>query len=291
MITTGEPPREARRTALRHLRRTVRDVVVAAVIFVLWQLSAGLFLLMPPRLAVFWLIAVAALFLWCHALAEGWSTARGRATERIRAIPRAAWRWIAVLAPVMSAGALAMWMVITSLHLARDRPLPRQLVEYGERPGGTLVLVMVIAGLAPLLEEFAFRGWMQRPMERRFGAPAAIGVTSVLFALAHLEPGGIAIRVAGGIALGYAVWATRSIWTGVALHMAWNLGVLAWGGIFPRFDPATRGPLLALPAALAFAACIALFAWTAPRLRAASRPKSGPLHPLPRELPESKAGW
>ncbi|HEX8243686.1 MAG TPA: CPBP family intramembrane glutamic endopeptidase, partial [Longimicrobium sp.] len=198
-----------------------------------------------------------------------WGTARGRATARVRAVPPAARPWLAMLAPVMSASALALWMALTSLRLAHDRPLPREIVEYGERPGGAVVLVVLIAGVAPLVEEFVFRGWIQRPLERRTGPGWAIGVTAVLFALAHFEPGGIAIRVAGGIALGYAVWATRSIWAGVALHVGWNAGVLLFGGTFPKFDPAARGPWLAAPAAAAFLACAAVFTWIAPRLRAA----------------------
>ena len=171
----------------------------------------------------------------------------------------------------MAAGALAMWMLLTSLHLAQDRPLPRQILEYGERPGGTLVLIVLIAGLAPLTEEFAFRGWIQRPLERRFGPAWAIGITAVLFALAHFDPGGVPIRVVGGIALGYTAWVTRSIWAGMLLHVAWNVGVLLFGGTFPDFDPAARGPRLALPAAFVLAVSVAVFAWAAARLRTASR--------------------
>jgi membrane protease YdiL (CAAX protease family) len=255
----------------RHVAGVLRDVGIAAVLFFLWEVAATAFLAMPPRLAMLWLTAVAVMFLWCYAAPQGWSTPRGRATSRVRGIPPGARGWLVLLAPAVAAGALALWMVLTSLHLARDQQLPPQILEYGDRPGGAFVLLVLIAGLAPLLEEFAFRGWIQRPLERRFGAAWAIGVTAVLFALAHFEPGGIPIRVAGGVALGYAVWATGSIWAGVVLHMAWNLGVLLFGGAFPGFDPATGGTRIALPAGLVFLASAAVFAWAAPRLRAASR--------------------
>ncbi|HSU16811.1 type II CAAX endopeptidase family protein [Longimicrobium sp.] len=256
---------------------------MAALLFFLWQVGATAFLVIPPRLAMFWLTAVAVMFLWCHAAPQGWTTARARATARVRPVPRGAWPWLAVLAPVMSAGALAMWMLLTSLHLAHDRPLPRQILEYGDRPGGTLVLVMLIAGLAPLTEEFAFRGWIQRPLERRFGPAWAIGVTAVLFALAHFDPGGVPIRVIGGVALGYTAWVTRSIWAGMLLHFAWNVGVLAFGGTFPDFEPATH-PRVALPAALVLALSAAVFARAAARLRRASR-RVPDLHLLSPALP------
>jgi membrane protease YdiL (CAAX protease family) len=268
---TGSSKLRRFRLGLGPAAGTMWEVVVAALLWVMWQLPVYAFLEMPPRLAMFWLVSVGVLFLWCHAAAGGWSTPAGRATARVRALPPAAVPWLALLAPVMCTGALSLWMVLTSLNLARDTPLPRQIVEYGDRPGGMLVLAVLIAGLAPLMEEFVFRGWIQRPLERRVGPAWAIAMTAVLFALAHFEPGGIPIRVAGGAALGYAVWATRSIWTGVALHVAWNAGVLAFGGLFPRFDPAHRGLRVAVPAALAFVACAAVFAWAAPRLRAAAR--------------------
>lgn len=280
LLSDSERPRATPRIFLLSLR----DVAVAAALFFLWQVGATAFLVMPPRLAMFWLTAVAAMFLWCHAAPHGWSTPRARATARVRPVPRGAWPWLALLAPAMAAGALAMWMLLTSLHLARDQPLPRQILEYGDRPGGMLVLAVLIAGVAPLTEEFAFRGWIQRPLERRLGPAWAIGITAVLFAAAHFDAGGAPIRVMGGVALGYAAWATRSIWPGIVLHMAWNVGVLAFGGAFPGFDPATRGVRVAVPAAVVLALSAAIFTWAAGRLRAASRRGVIDLHPpaLPR---------
>jgi len=251
----------------------VRDVLVALVLWVLWQVPVYAFLEMPPRLGLLWLVALAGFFLWCHAVPGGWGTARGRAAGRARPVPPRARAILALLAPAMSAGALSMWMLLGALGGETEGPLPRQIVEYGERPGGSLVLFVLIAAIAPLVEEFAFRGWMQRPLERRLGPAPAIALTALLFALAHLQPGGIPIRLVGGAALGYAVWATRSIWSGVALHVAWNVGVLLFGALFPRFDPATGGSTLACAAAAAFLASAAAFVVLGARLRAASAPR------------------
>lgn len=253
----------------------LREVGVAALLWLLWQLPIYAFLQMPPRLAVVWLWSVAGFFVWCYAAPYGWGTPRRRAVSRARPVPGAAWPWIALLAPVMAIAALSMWMVLSALGVAGERSLPPEIVAYGDRPGGVVVLVILLAGMAPLLEEFAFRGWIQRPLERRFGPARAIGVTAIVFAVAHLEPRGIPIYAAGGAALGYAVWATRSVWTGVALHVGWNAGVLLFGGIFTGFDPAAHGKRLAVPAGLAFAACVGVFVWVAPRLRAAGRPRHG----------------
>ncbi|HET7462083.1 MAG TPA: type II CAAX endopeptidase family protein [Longimicrobium sp.] len=265
------PTHPAPRTSLGEAVRALKIAARALLPWLLWQLPVYAFLDLPPRLAVVWLIGIAAFFLWCYAAPYGWGSARWRATSRARPVPGRAWPWLALLAPVMSTAALAMWMVLSALGIVGERSLPAPILEYGERPGGAVVLVLLIAGLVPMLEEFAFRGWLQRPLERRYGPGRAIACTALVFAVAHLEPRGIPIYAAGGLALGYAAWATGSIWSSVALHVAWNAGVLLFGGFFPGFDPAAHGRALALPAGVAFLACVGVFAWAAPRLRRAGR--------------------
>ncbi|HEU4557212.1 MAG TPA: type II CAAX endopeptidase family protein, partial [Longimicrobium sp.] len=205
------------RTPLRTAGGALKEVILALLLWFLWQLPVYLFVEMPPRLAVVWMVSVAAFFVWCYAAPRGWGSARRCAVSRVRPVPRPAWRWIAVLAPVMSIAALSMWVVLSALGIAGERTFPQQILDYAEQPGGAAVLVLLLAGMAPLLEEFAFRGWVQRPLERRYGPLRAIVVTSLLFAVVHMTPGGIPIYAAGGAALGSAVWATGSIWTGVAL--------------------------------------------------------------------------
>jgi membrane protease YdiL (CAAX protease family) len=263
---------------LRGTLGAVKDVVVAIVLWVLWQAPVFAFLEMPPRLGMLWLLAVAGFFAWCYTARSGWGSARGRAAGRVRPIPSGARPLLALLAPAMSVGALAMWLLLGALGVATEGPLPRQIEEYGELPGGALVLILLIVAVAPLIEEFAFRGWVQRPLERRFGPLPAIALTALLFALAHLQPAGIPIRLAGGAALGYVVWATRSIWSGVVLHVAWNAGVLLFGVVLSGIDPAKGGWPLAAAAAAALSASTAIFVVVGRRLRPASRLR--PLTPL-----------
>jgi len=261
----------APRTPLREAARALKIGAVALLPWLLWQLPVYAFLDMPPRLAVVWLVAIAAFFLWCYAAPYGWGSARWRATSRARPVPWRAWPWLALLAPVMSTAALSMWMVLSALGLIGERALPKPILDYGEQPGGNVVLVLLIAGLVPMLEEFAFRGWLQRPLERRYGPARAMVATALVFAVAHLEPRGIPIYATGGLALGYVAWATGSIWSSVALHVAWNAGVLLFGGFFPGFDPAAHGRALALPAGLAFLACVGVFERVSRPLRRAGR--------------------
>lgn len=50
-----------------------------------------------------------------------------------------------------------------------------------------LLLLLAAAPVAAVIEEAAFRGYMQGPIERRYGLIFAIIVTGTMFAIAHLD--------------------------------------------------------------------------------------------------------
>jgi membrane protease YdiL (CAAX protease family) len=262
--------RPERRPDRHRLLRAAAAVLKALVLGALWVVLSGMFLGMPPAAGGVWILAVAGFFLWLHASARGPDGRRRQVRGRVRPVPPPARRWVGALALALPPAVLALAVALATLGLM-DSPAPGALEAYGRRPGGMAVLVVYGVGVAPLIEEFVFRGWIQRPLERRFGAAWAIAVTSLLFALFHFEPGGFPIRLAGSAVVGYAVFATRSIWAGVALHAAWNALLFAADAAFPGFDPFGAGPVLALPAALVLLACAAWIVHVAPQLRAAAR--------------------
>jgi membrane protease YdiL (CAAX protease family) len=49
------------------------------------------------------------------------------------------------------------------------------------------VAILMSSSVAGICEETGFRGYMQVPLEKRYGAGAAIGITSLMFVLVHLE--------------------------------------------------------------------------------------------------------
>jgi uncharacterized protein len=238
-------------------------VVRALVLFVLWQTVAVFPLVLgaPPLLAAGWLAAVALLFVRMYAV-PGWLSGRMVARGRPRPVGwSAGWLW--KLVPVMMVLPLALTAFFLALELVQPEEFPEWLRRYTERPWGGVPLLLLIVGMAPLLEEFAFRGWMQRPLERRLGAGVAIGLTSIVFALMHLQPSGLPIRMIAGAILGYVVWITGSIWAGVLLHAVWNGGVILLGGIFVAADPTGRGWAWGAPALAVIALCLGAFGWLA----------------------------
>ena len=81
-----------------------------------------------------------------------------------------------------------------------------------------------------IVEEAAFRGYMQGPIERRHGLAIAILITGTMFALAHLDftlilwPYDVAVAAIYGI----VTHLTRSILPAVVLHTC--------GNIYSNFD-------------------------------------------------------
>jgi membrane protease YdiL (CAAX protease family) len=236
--------------------------------WLVWQLTLEAAFFFSPAVAVAWMVVVVGLFLRIYAVPAPWNR-RGRARSRVRP-PGRAWPWIAVTAPAMAVLPLALWTVLLALGMAQEVEYPERLEAWLKRPGGEAAFVFLAVAVAPLLEEFGFRGWIQRPMERRLGAQAAIAGSALLFAIAHFQADYLPVRLAGGLVLGSAVYATRSIWTGVALHVAWNAGALAFGSAFPDFDPAGKGWAWAAPAAGAALLSLLWCAWGVRRMQDAA---------------------
>ena len=101
--------------------------------------------------------------------------------------------------------------------LARHRDLP------------SLMLVGVAAVIvAPVAEEFFFRRVLQGWLEKAWGAIPAVGISAVLFGLAHVGQGlaWVPLVVFGAVA-GYLARQTGSIVPGIALHALFNAASLA----------------------------------------------------------------
>jgi membrane protease YdiL (CAAX protease family) len=102
----------------------------------------------------------------------------------------------------------------------------QQLPDLGAVPNTTVIaLLLMAAPVAGVVEEAAFRGYMQGPIERRLGLPLAILITGTMFALVHLDftlilwPYYIAVAAIYGT----VTYLTNSILPAVVLHTAGNL--------------------------------------------------------------------
>jgi membrane protease YdiL (CAAX protease family) len=130
-----------------------------------------------------------------------------------------------LLAGVLSIVALAgCWIVLFQLVKMSPNVLP----DFSQYSLLTTVLVIVMASLvSPVTEEAAFRGYCQVILEREFDGPAAVSISSVLFALAHLTHGffwpKLLVYFLVGVVFGVIAYLTRSTIPALPVHIIGDL--------------------------------------------------------------------
>jgi membrane protease YdiL (CAAX protease family) len=90
---------------------------------------------------------------------------------------------------------------------------------------------LFVGGLAGVFEELLFRGPIQTALMRKNRPWVAITITAVIFAAAHLDLHGLALRAALGVFLGWIVWRSGSIFPAMLLHGLYDAGttgLAAW---------------------------------------------------------------
>lgn len=97
---------------------------------------------------------------------------------------------------------------------------PTRLLPAG--PLGVVVTVLVAVVLAPVVEEIVFRGVLLASLRQRWGDVAAIGVSSIIFALMHVHWVTMPPIMLLAWMLGRAFVERRSLWVPIAGHAAFN---------------------------------------------------------------------
>lgn len=258
----------------------MKSVAGSLALFLLWNLVAGSFLLLTdPGVGLPVSVALAALLLWGFILRPWRSEPRARrwATLRLRPLTGPALRWTLIAIPTLILLGWSLGDVYTRLV-----PVPPESLDpfapLMRTAGGRLTIAVFAIGIAPLVEEFVFRGLVQRPLERRLGVASGIVCASALFAFVHFLPWVFPLHFLLGAAFGFVVYATRSIWAGVLLHAANNTVALV-GVELSRGAPETSGSVweIGVTAELWISVCAlgiagAAFLYVARRLLDAGRP-------------------
>ena len=94
--------------------------------------------------------------------------------------------------------------------------------------GWSIPFVILIALLPGFIEEILFRGYLQTRLLKRWSPTIAIGVSSILFAIAHIALPAIALALILGVWFGYIAYRTGSIGPGIACHAFVNGGLNLW---------------------------------------------------------------
>jgi len=224
----------------RWLPVVVRAVIVGCVVVTAGGMLTGPLIYANLKLwpTVPWSILVLAAYLWLfwqYLQGRWWprSTAEARRQGlRARRLSPRVWWW------AMIAGYLAM-ISSFALHWVVGRLAP---LRYGvpevlqQFPFVTLLgILFMVSAVAGIVEEAAFRGFMQGPIERRHGTAVAILVVSLVFGLRHLtdwQPSMTVARmffiVAASVVYGILVHEVDSILPGLVLHATGDAIGISW---------------------------------------------------------------
>lgn len=189
---------------------------------------------------------------WRYAGGEGWpssTAAERRANRRANAVSAEMWG-MAMLAGMLGLGTIVAVMRVMS----RLVTIPGELSVDTSRVSWFTLLVLLIASatVSGIVEEVAYRGYLQRPIERRFGFAVAVVVSGLLFGVMHFTHAGVGVSllpyyltvsaVYGGLA-----WLTDSVYPSMILHGFGNffgsIGILAGRGDWAR-EVASPAPLI-----------------------------------------------
>lgn len=150
-----------------------------------------------------------------------WIVRGGPARELLALRPPSSWR-------AAAARMLGLFVGIFVLAAALD-PVLEAGEEQGLAPEGWdgsralpfIANFVLVAGFVPIVEELVFRGAGYALLER-FGVPAAIVGTGLLFGLAHGLVRALPILVAFGVGLAWLRYRTNSVVPGIIVHAVFN---------------------------------------------------------------------
>ncbi len=175
-----------------------------------------------------WAIPVMAAYLWIFWLyLNGAGLPASTSLDRRASLRanRISWRaWIASLV----AGGLGIVALVLALRIVNQLvALPAQeMPDLGGVPRSTVLALLLMGALiAGVVEEAAFRGYMQGPIERAHGIWIAILITGTMFALVHLDftPVLWPYYMAVAAIYGTVTHLTNSILPAVVLHTSGNV--------------------------------------------------------------------
>jgi membrane protease YdiL (CAAX protease family) len=163
---------------------------------------------MLPMLALFFVSGLIALALAVAPL--------GRQALPALGLRPAGWR------PIVLGTVVALIISVAVTQLGVEPEGMKQAMEIAREPAMFAASLLVMAVLAPLVEEAVFRGLLYGWVAGRWGTLAAWLVSSILFAAAHVELAHVILVFPLGLWFGWLRRRTDSLWPSVVAHMINN---------------------------------------------------------------------
>ncbi len=171
---------------------------------------------------------------WVAVLAEGlvylvgvvgltWAFCRFVDRTSLRSLGLQTRGWLAKLATGWGLGTMLQLLIFAALGIAGWLTVERadwQPVDFSV----SIVSWLIIS----FNEELAFRGYILQRLAQAWGLPAAVVVSSLIFAMVHVlnpnvQPLAMVSLFVAGLLLACAYLVSRSLWLPIGLHIGWNL--------------------------------------------------------------------
>jgi membrane protease YdiL (CAAX protease family) len=207
---------------------TIRAIASGLFVFAVLQFGWNAFVMLNMRIwpAIPWNVPLGLFYLWLlFQLFNGrWGPRSTREARkqcmRARRMTREEWgsAFVASLAVAVFVISFLSWMqrLVPIQGSGINLPTLPWWSEYS-----ILVMISIVAGVS---EEAGFRGYIQGPLERRYGAVVAIGMTATVFWLAHLNhSSGFALLpslIVAGSTFGALAYSAQSILPVIVVHAA-----------------------------------------------------------------------
>ena len=105
---------------------------------------------------------------------------------------------------------------------------------FGAGGVGMVLSVVLVALVAPFVEELAFRGIVLGVAGERISVWPAIILSAAIYGAYHLDVWLFVPTMVLGLALGWLAWTRRSLWPAIALHVLYNAAAVAASYVLSR---------------------------------------------------------
>ena len=103
-------------------------------------------------------------------------------------------------------------------------------------------IIIGISMTAGVCEEIGYRGYLQKPLEQKYGAIVAISISSIIFIVIHLHQAWLASIMVPIIPIsfmiGYLAYATNSLIPGIIAHVSFDIILSSywWSDVIGTFE-------------------------------------------------------
>jgi len=223
----------------------VRSVMIG---FGVSSLGVGIWVLLVTIIPVPWSVVAMGTILILYWMYFGgrWNPSNTQAFRRFcmrqTKLKRPVWIW----------GLMAAISIIILLHssfsltfrIYEFQPEIFKTVRYlNDYPAWAAWSIILMASLvAGICEEIGFRGYMQKPLEQKYGPVAGISITSLVFVVVHLHQAWASGILVGifliSFMIGYLAYSTNSLLPGIIAHVTFDIVNFSywWSDVIGTFE-------------------------------------------------------